>query len=253
MAWPGAAGPWARLVAEVPEGLLVVGVPIALHLLVFWGMAALYGAVDRSGKPGWVARHRIQQGPPRQPPLSRVLPVLAWNQLFFSPLLMAGVWVALWLRGWVPQAALPSPGRLLLEVAGLSAFSLVCFYASHRALHHPWWMKRVHRVHHEYRTSSALASEYAHPFEFVVANFGTLAVGVVLLAPSLPALYLFTVLSLHTVVAHHSGYALPGLPWSVPHDWHHYRFTESFGTIGLLDRLFGTDRELRSLKDGDER
>lgn len=253
MALPGAAAAWAGLVAAAPAWVLVLLVPMLLHLAVFWGMTAAFSVVDATDRPAFVARHRIQSGPPRRPPTARVLRNLAVNQGLLAPLMLAAMWGALALRGWTVAPVLPGPLTVLAELAGMGLCSILWFYASHRFLHRPWWMKRVHKVHHEFRTTRAIASEYAHWFEFVVANFGTLAIGVVLIAPSLPAIYLYTVVSLHTVLAHHSGYALPWMSWSVPHDWHHHRFTELFGTLGLLDRLLGTDRAFQKLQDEHER
>ena len=56
-----------------------------------------------------------------------------------------------------------------------------------------------------------------------------------------------------TILSHHCGYALPGCPAPAPHDWHHYRVVENFGTAGVLDRLLGTDRGYRALEDGETR
>ena len=252
-ALPGAESLWAGFVDTTPGWVQLLLVPMLLHLVVFWGMTAFFHRVDRTDRPAWVARHRIQSGKRRQPPRDRVLRNIAVNQGILAPLMLLLMWGALVLRGWSVAPTLPGPLTVLLEVAGMSACSLVWFYTFHRLLHRPWWMKRVHRQHHEFRTSSAIASEYAHWFEFVVANFGTLACGVVLLGPSLPSIYLFTVLSLHTILAHHSGYALPWMSWSVPHDWHHYKYNEIFGSIGILDRALGTDKVFRTLEHDEVR
>ena len=93
----------------------------------------------------------------------------------------------------------------------------------------------------------------AHPVEFAIGNFLTMVGGALILAPHLVSMYLFALLGLMTILIHHCGYALPWAPWAVPHDWHHYRFKELFGTVGLLDRVFGTDEEFRTLEDGDVR
>lgn len=114
-------------------------------------------------------------------------------------------------------------------------------------------MKRVHRVHHEFRTSAVMAAEYAHPVEFVVGNFGTLGLGVVLVAPSLPVVYLWTVVASLTFLCHHAGYTIPGFPAPAAHDWHHWKFNENFGTTGIIDRILGTDRSYRTLEDGERR
>ena len=177
---------------------------------------------------------------------------LALNQLVWSPLLLLGLWGLLRLRGWAPSTELPSVLSLFGELVAMGVCSLIWFYASHRFLHRPFWMKKVHHVHHEFRTTTAIASEYAHTVEFVAANFQTLACGVIIVAPSLPAIYLFTLIAVSTVLVHHSGYALPWASWSVHHDWHHYRYKEAFGTFGLIDHWLRTDGEFRTLEDGQE-
>ncbi|MCB9764783.1 MAG: sterol desaturase family protein [Alphaproteobacteria bacterium] len=244
---------WRRLVTTLPEPALLIGGSLVLHLITFWGLAALYHVVDARDWPRFIAKHRIQDGPRRRPPTGRVLRVVLLNQLFWSPMMLVGMTGALLARGWSASPELPGVGRLVLELAGLGACSVLVFYTTHRFLHRPWWMKHVHRVHHEFRTTGALASEYAHPFEFCVGNFLTLALGVVVLAPSLASIYAFTVLGIMTVVVHHGGYAIPWAPWPVHHDWHHHRFNEMFGTLGVLDRLLGTDGSFRSFTDGEVR
>jgi methylsterol monooxygenase len=253
MATPAAEAGWAAFVTGTPGWVQLLVGPMVLHLAVFWGMVAAFERVDRTDQPAWIARHRIQSGKARVPPRDRVLRNLALNQGILAPVMLLLLWGALELRGWEVSATLPGPLTVLGELFGMAVCSLLWFYASHRLLHRTWWMKRVHRVHHEFRTTRAIASEYAHWFEFVVANFGTLACGVVLLGPSLPSIYLYTVLSLHTILAHHSGYAVPWLSWSVPHDWHHYKYTEIYGSVGILDRLLGTDKVFRTLEDGEVR
>jgi len=244
---------WTQMVAVVPEWVLILVVPIVLHHGLYWGVSGFFHRVDTTNRPTWVARHRIQDGKAKRPPLRRVLRNLAWNQLVFAPLMMTLIWGGLRLRGWAPSAAMPEPVEVAWQIVVLGLFSEAYFYFTHRLLHWKPLMKRFHKVHHEFRTSAAMASEYAHPVEFTVGNFGTLGLGVVLLAPSLPVIYLFTVVAILTILSHHCGYALPGMPAPAPHDWHHHRVVENFGTVGILDRLLDTDREYRTMKDGERR
>ena len=44
----------------------------------------------------------------------------------------------------------------------------------------------------------------------------------------------------------HSGYHLPFFPSPEAHDFHHLKFTECYGFLGILDYLHGTDRMFRS-------
>lgn len=249
---PKAAEWWAWVVTEVPEWVLLIGVTWAGHLVLFWSTSLAFHYVDNHDRPTFIARYRIQSGPPKRPPMRKVLSNLAVTQLLITPVLLVGLWGLLRLRGWSVSPTLPGVWTLLAELVGMSVASIVWFYISHRFLHRPWWMKRVHRIHHEFRTSAAMASEYAHWVEFVFGSFMTLGIGIVLIMPSLPGLYLYALLAMTTVLVHHSGYALPWASWAVHHDWHHFRYKECFGTIGVIDRLLGTDAELKLLKEGDE-
>ena len=253
----GHTAPFARAYAALvtqasPRVLITLGL-LVLHTVIFWPVALGFHWVDRTDRPRFIARHRIQSGKVRQPPLGRTLRVLIRNQFVLLPILLLLFAELLRIRGWRPDPVLPGLGVLILEVVGLGVIGSIVFYASHRLLHRRWWVKHVHYVHHEFRTTSALASEYAHPFEFAVANFGALTAGALILAPSLAAMGLFAVIAQLTVLVHHSGYALPFAPWSVPHDWHHYRFVELFGSTGALDRLLGTAPEFFELQDGEVR
>ena len=240
---------WAMMIDVAPPHLLVVVGLMTLHTLVFYGVCLAFHRVDMTDRPAFVARHRIQQERRKHPPMDQTLRVLTRNQFLFLPLLLYGLTELLLLRGWMPESELPTLGRLAWELVAQGVIAVVVFYGSHRFLHRKWWMKRVHRVHHEFKTTTAWASEYAHPVEFMASNFATLATGAVLLAPHLASMYLFALLSLLTILVHHSGYALPWAPYAIPHDWHHYKVHELFGTTGMIDRVMGTDTELRRLRE----
>lgn len=251
-ALPGAQAAWTAWIEATPPLVHLVGAVLVLHAVVFWGMSAAFKWVDVHDSPAFIARYRIQSGPPREPPRARVAKNLLLNQLVVTPIMLVGLWGALELRGWTVDPAFPGIVEVLVDLAGLGVVAAIYFYASHRFLHRPWWMKRVHQVHHEFRTTRAWSAEYAHPVEMVVGNFGTLALGVILLAPDLATIYLYAIVGTHTFVAHHSGYAVPWLSWSVHHDWHHYKYNEAFGTYGVLDRILGTDKAFRALEDGED-
>ncbi|MEZ4750285.1 MAG: sterol desaturase family protein [Bdellovibrionota bacterium] len=55
-----------------------------------------------------------------------------------------------------------------LSVPLLMGLHEVYFYWTHRWLHHPWWFKRVHRVHHESVNPTPWAVFSFHPVEAVI-------------------------------------------------------------------------------------
>lgn len=252
MQLPDVQAGWTAWVESTPAPVQLIATIWVLHQVVFWGMSAVFKFVEDHDKPAFIARYRIQPGPPKRPERSKVIANLALNQLVVVPLMLLGMWGALHLRGWEVDPLFPGPLEVVVHMVLLGVVSAIYFYASHRFLHRPWWMKHVHKKHHEYRTTAAWAAEYAHPVEMIFGNFGTLALGVLLISPNLATIYIYVIVATHTFVAHHSGFAVPWLSWAVHHDWHHYRYKEAFGTFGLLDKILGSDAEFRTLEDGDE-
>jgi sterol desaturase/sphingolipid hydroxylase (fatty acid hydroxylase superfamily) len=242
-----------QAVASLPPRTAVVGGLLGLHTVLFYSICLAFHYVDTHDAPSFIARHRIQQERRKHPTLLPTLQVLARNQFLLLPVLLLGTAEILLWRGWTVEPELPGLGRLALEVSAQAVVAVAVFYASHRFLHRKWWMKRVHRIHHEFKTTTAWASEYAHPVEFVIGNYASLALGALLIAPHLASMYLFAALALVNILVHHSGYALPWASWSQPHDWHHYKMSELFGTSGFLDRVLGTSPEYESLDEGDVR
>ncbi|MCP4810701.1 MAG: hypothetical protein GY913_10650 [Proteobacteria bacterium] len=188
-ALPGAQAAWTAWIEATPPLVHLVGAVLVLHAVVFWGMSAAFKWVDVHDSPAFIARYRIQSGPPREPPRARVVKNLLLNQLVVTPIMLVGLWGDLELRGWSVDPVFPGIVEVLVDLAGLG----------------------------------------------VVAT-----------------IYLYAIVGTHTFVAHHSGYAVPWLSWSVHHDWHHYKYNEAFGTYGVLDRILGTDEAFRALEDGED-
>ena len=132
-------------------------------------------------------------------------------------------------------------------VAALLLYDML-YYFLHATLHRPFWMQRVHGVHHRILSPSAIESVFLSPIENL-AGLGTLVISVAIVGPvSLVSfgIIFFVHESLNLIV--HCGLSFDQ-PWLSPleflarnHDVHHGKqANRNFATLTpLWDHLMGT-------------
>ena len=240
-AWEPFMARWERWLLADPWWRSLGGL-WGLALLGTWVPIGLYHGLDTRRAPAWLYRYKLQPARTRlgEPTVAEALRLGLLNTLLVLPLCLGLATALLRLRGWAPSAELPSLPRLLVQLVVLASITDFVFYLGHRALHRPWWMARVHELHHRWTAPTGLASQYQHPLEFALTGVGPLAVAVLILAPDLATIALFTLLGSINVVVTHSGYALPFATHAGYHDLHHARTVGNFGVTPLWDRIFGT-------------
>lgn len=246
---------WAWCMQHVSMQFFVVVVGFAFYLFVFWGVGIPYLLLDKFKKPEWLYKYKIQDIPeerrrksPKVPLSKAILRVLA-NQFLGTWPFLFGLFYLMSEMGYAPTVEIPAWWMALLQLAALILIEDILFFAAHHTMHRKYFFKKIHRVHHEYRESIAIATHYVHYIEHIVGNLIPVFAGVFILQPH-PFVVLFWVMmvvinALHT----HSGYALPFMAYSVHHDWHHYHVNGSFSAIGFMDQLFGTDKALDKVKE----
>lgn len=244
---------WEWLTARLDLGVFVIGVGFAFYLVSFWSVGLLYILLSRYKKPHWLYRYKIQDEPSKpgrksRVPLSKSVRVVLRNQLLGTLPFLAGLFYLMTLRGYSTSVAIPKWYIALVQFSALILIEEVFFFGSHYLLHQKYFFKRFHRVHHEYRESISIATHYVHFVEHLLGNLFPVFIGVFILMPH-PFVIMFWMLivvinALHT----HAGYALPWMSYAVHHDWHHYYVNGSFSALGLMDKLFGTDRAFDDLK-----
>ncbi|CAL8233965.1 unnamed protein product [Boreogadus saida] len=244
---------WTRLYLQYeghPASLFYLGTMLA-PLVAFWATNGLLLLVDVTGWPSFITRYRVQadkNSPVDQKKLWHAIRHVVFNQLMVSGPMVVGIYYLMSWRGDPLNAQLPTFHRGLMELAVCSLVEELMFYYSHRLFHHPTLYKHFHKQHHEWTAPIGLVSIYAHPLEHVLSNMLPAVSGPVLLGSHLSTTSLWYCLAFISTSISHCGYHLPFLPSPEFHDYHHLKFNQNFGVLGVLDRLHGTDGKFRQTK-----
>ncbi|XP_069754031.1 fatty acid hydroxylase domain-containing protein 2 isoform X1 [Narcine bancroftii] len=225
---------------------------MVIPTIAFWLLNGLLLIVDVTGKPQIITRYKIQTGRNNTVEAVKLLQAIrtvVFNQCFLSfPMIMLMYPIMKW-RGNPCGPELPTFHWVLLELCFLGLLEEVFFYYSHRLFHHPTLYKHIHKKHHEWTAPIGIISLYAHPVEHVFSNMLPPMIGPILLGSHVATMMLWFTLALLISTISHCGYHLPLLPSPEFHDFHHLRFNQCFGVLGVLDRLHETDTVFRASKE----
>jgi len=229
--------------------LYVYGTTI-LTVSGYWTLGLVYVFMDLSGRPKWIRKYKVQPGTNESVEIKRLIKAAAqviFNQLFVGlPYAMVSYWVMKKTIILPPVEVLPSFSDILFEFPQLMAINEVAFYYMHRLLHHRSLYKHIHKQHHEWHSPIAITAVYCHPLEHLLSNLIPTGLGVIITSSHVVTCWLWFAMIILRTITDHSGYHLPGLPSPEFHDFHHSKFTECYGILGILDYLHGTNRHFRS-------
>lgn len=231
------------------EMSLALWATVIISCSVFWFFNALLMILDLTGRPQYLLRYKIQEGK-NQPvdgvKLRHVIMTVIVNQTIISiPFMYLSFIVMKW-RGCSFGRELPTFHWVVFELVVFTLVEEVMFYYSHRLLHNPYLYRRIHKMHHEWTAPVGVTSIYAHPIEHIFSNMLPPVVGPLLMGSHFATALLFFILALVSTTISHCGYHFPFLPSPEAHDFHHQKFINNFGMLGVLDRLHGTDSLFRA-------
>ncbi|GFQ96218.1 fatty acid hydroxylase domain-containing protein 2 [Trichonephila clavata] len=215
--------------------------------LLYWIVASFYTFIDVTGKPKFAVKHRIQEISSYPVPFSSVLKLgrqVLINQFLSIPFYMVGYHLMV-LRGYDTKKSLPSFQRAFFELLFCVLVEEIGFYYSHRVLHFPFFYKHIHKIHHEWKSPIALAAAYCHPIEHYFSNLIPAYLGPFLLGSHIFTCWIWYSIITFSTLINHSGFHFPFFPPPERHDFHHLKFNQSFGALGFLDYLHGTDVEFK--------
>ncbi|KAM9253963.1 fatty acid hydroxylase domain-containing protein 2 isoform 1-T1 [Dugong dugon] len=246
-------GQWERLLStfEGKEWILFTIGATQVPVLFFWSFNGLLLVVDTTGKPNFISRYRIQIGknePVDPVRLHQSIRTVLFNQYMVSLPVTAFLYPFLKWWGDPCRRELPTFHWFLLELTIFTLIEEVMFYYSHRLLHYPAFYKKIHKKHHEWTAPIGVIALYAHPIEHVASNMLPAMLGPLLMGSHLSSITMWISLVLITTTISHCGYHLPFLPSPEFHDYHHLKFTQCYGVLGVLDHLHGTDTVYKQSK-----
>lgn len=146
---------------------------------------------------------------------------------------------------------LPSLSEILAQLV----FSMLCedfaFYWAHRFLHSDKLYAKIHKMHHEYKQTISITTEYAHPIEYLAGNILPTNLGALLLGKRMHFITYLTNLTMmtHESIDGHCGYDFSWsphrlLPLSIGaefHIFHHLKFKGNYSSLFTIwDRIGNT-------------
>lgn len=108
------------------------------------------------------------------------------------------------------------------------------FYWGHRIIHHRFFYKRIHSIHHIWVKTEAYSAFDAHPIEHILCNLLPLISGMYIIKLPVDMINLFAGLgTLFALQAHD-----PNLGYD--HLVHHIELKYNYGVDSFFDKIFGT-------------
>ncbi|KAJ5683693.1 uncharacterized protein N7477_000038 [Penicillium maclennaniae] len=242
---PRAAVFWSEVVDSFsPQRIEFVGT-LLVQIVAFWLPSIFYILVDMIA-PTFSQRHKIQPAPkqPTRQDIVRCFIVVTQNQILSSALHMALLSItsrAGSASAYRVEAALPPAIEIVRDVFISLLLREAMFYYSHRLLHVPYFYRRIHKKHHKFTAPIALAAQFAHPFEQILANTLPISLPPQLLRSHVLTFWIFLAWELFNTATVHSGYDFFHDKAKM-HDLHHEKFNLNYGSIGLLDWVHGTNK-----------
>lgn len=235
---------------EDPFSLWLYGTTF-LAFFVYWVFGGIYTLLDVTNKPAIIRKYKIQPGtnePVDTQRLLKVIGLVLFNQIVVSFPVAALSFSLVRYRGFPAVRELPTFHWVLFEMAVLILLEEIGFYYSHRLLHSRLLYKHIHKKHHEWTAPIAVTAIYCHPIEHIFSNLLPPFFGLLVMGSHIATAYLWFSLVILSTLNAHSGYHLPFFPSPEAHDFHHLKFNQCFGVLGVLDRLHGTDTLFRSTR-----
>lgn len=222
-----------------------------LPLVTFVAANVFLTVLDLTGKPALLLKYKIQEE--KHVPVSwekykTAVKLCVFNMTVVGFMFNLVTYPLLVWRGCDTGYELPSFTTTIWHAFCFIVIEEIGFYYGHRLLHHPKLYKHFHKIHHEWTAPSGIISAYCHPVEQVLSNLFPVWLGPMVMGSHMSVVWIWYVIAVLNTTVSHCGYHFPVLQSPEAHDYHHLKFNQMFGVMGVLDRLHGTDELFRRSK-----
>ncbi|KAF4520796.1 hypothetical protein B566_EDAN002374 [Ephemera danica] len=216
--------------------------------IAYWLTALPYLIVDITGRPRFLKKYKTQPGTNEPPGFWKVMGML--KIVLFNHTIMGFIhgyihYALLSLRELPSVYELPTFGRFFSDFLIMVVLYEPGLYYSHALVHHRWFYKRFHKLHHENTAVIVLDNHRATWFEYLTQNLALYTFNNMIVGNHVITFWFYIYVANAVSVASHSGYHVPFMLSPQMHDYHHVKFTECFGAMGWLDWLHNTDTSFR--------
>ncbi|XP_055616617.1 fatty acid hydroxylase domain-containing protein 2-like [Toxorhynchites rutilus septentrionalis] len=251
--WQSLWDQFLDVTGDDPTRLWIYGTVI-YTIGLYWTIGTIYTLLDVTNRPVFLRRFKIQPGtnePVDGNRLRKVIRQVLFNQTVVGVPLIVAFYSMIGPQTTAMVRQLPAFYTVLWQLAGCLVIEEFGFYYSHRLLHAGRIYKYVHKQHHEWTAPIAITALYCHPLEHTLSNLLPIGVGVWATGCHISVAWLWFTLAISNTLHVHSGYHLPFLPSPEQHDFHHLKFNQCFGVLGVLDWLHGTNTQFIKSKQAE--
>ena len=219
-------------------------IPFISHMVTYWGTSYLFAFLDsyvihKNKHKDW----KIQPNslPSNLPEYKKYFikiakPILHFQIHYLLPLAFVFGCIAPELYHTGSETLY----SLIYKSIGIILIEEFLFYHLHRLFHHKLLYK-YHKMHHSIHAPIAVSTIYCHPLENIFVNIGPLLVGPYIMGLSWYWTQWWMPIATINAIFGHTGYN-----WSFfksqAHDDHHKYFKCNYGTLGLFDKLYKTNK-----------